>query len=359
MTLPSGGYPPGSITNPSGTGLSAHSQKTQDQWKAEQTGAMSGSYEGNYWSKMVSNMFGGFLGGLGQFIAELVLGIFGFAGSMLDLVGGFLGVRNDAEDAVAQAGEVSEGLTELTNRVEVLEGGTLTIRTYAFNATWAKPAGLYRLGVAVEGGGSAGRSGGTLAPNRGGLGGLSGGYQFQWFEEDAIASIGATVPVTVGAGGATPSQAGGVSRFGTHLASIPGVGAVLTIEGSQLSNSAAGPGGDGGNAGNANTGVVLSAGTAGGGSAFASGGNGGAANGSAGGNGGNAVISPRTRGNGGSGGGGGGTSDFANGGKGGNGGYPSGGGGGGGSRSAAFTSEGAGGTAADGRVTTIEYTRGI
>lgn len=356
MTAPGATPPPGSYRVRSGEkwGQDKTDATIRNSLKAPVINAFSGAK-----TNFLELAFGGFVNGIAGLINALLGGIFGMAGGIVDLIGGFLGVRNDAEDAVAQAGEVSAGLTDLTNRVEVLEGGTLTVRTYAFNSTWAKPEGLYRLGVAVEGGGHAGRSGGTLAPNRGGLGGLSGGYQFQWFEEDAIAGIAATVAVTVGAGGATPSQAGGVSRFGSHLASIPGVGAVLTIEGSQLSNSAAGPGGDGGNAGNANSGVVLSAGVAGGGSAFASGGAGGAANGSPGQNGGNAVISPRTRGNGGSGGGGGGTSDFANGGKGGNGGYPSGGGGGGGSRSAAFTSEGAGGLAADGRVTTIEYTRGI
>ncbi|GGG03869.1 hypothetical protein GCM10007304_17510 [Rhodococcoides trifolii] len=308
---------------------------------------------------LLSNILGGFVNGIGGFIAQFFAGVFGLTGGFLDLVGGFIGVRNDAEDAVAQAGAVTADITELTNRVEALEGGTTTIRTYAFNSTWSRPPNLIELGVAVEGGGHSGRTGSTTRTGYGGDGGLSGGYRFQWFKGDTLTVVGATEDVVIGAGGATPSQAGGQSRFGNHIVSIPGIGAVLSIEGSTVSNSAAERGGSGGNGADGNTGIQLTGGQPGGSSAFGQGGTGGTTSGGTGGNGVNATISPLTRGNGGSGGGGGGTGVFGiNGGRGGNGAYPSGGGGGGGGRSAFGTSDGPGGIASDGRVTIIEITSG-
>lgn len=265
------------------------------------------------------------------------------------------------DEQVTQAGEITDDLTDLENRVELLEGGAVTVRTYAFNSIWTKPPGLIRLGVAVEGGGHAGRSGSTVTAFIGGLGGLSGGYRFQWFELAAIENdLGATEEVVIGGGGEIPSQLGGVSRFGNHVLSVPGIGAVLSVEGAVVSNSATERGGDGGNGTNGMVEMSPTGGEAGGSSAFAAGGAGGSTAGTrAGGNGQDAVISPVARGNGGGGGGGGGTQLAGTvGGKGGNGGYPSGPGGGGGARGHGVgSSDGAGGLGADGRVTLIEYTK--
>ncbi|MBY4212914.1 hypothetical protein HQO42_15095 [Rhodococcus fascians] len=285
------------------------------------------------------NLFGGLFAGIAQSIAQMNMVI---------------------DEQVTQAGEITDNLTSLENRIEVLEGGAVTVRTYAFNEVWTKPEGLIRLGVSVEGGGDSGRTGSTVAANIGGTGGMSGGYRFEWFEKAAIDNdIAATEQITIGAGGNIPSQLGGVSKFGDHVTSVPGVGAILSVEGAVTSNSVAGPGGHGGNGVNGNTGVALTGGEPGGGSAFGAGGAGGSTAGTrAGGNGADATISPTARGNGGSGGGGGGTGAAGSqAGKGGDGGFPSGAGGGGGGRSALTTTDGPGGLGADGRVILIEYTR--
>ena len=266
------------------------------------------------------------------------------------------------DEQITQAGEITDDLTNLENRVELLEGGAVTVRTYFYNELWTKPPGLIRLGVAVEGGGHAGRTGSTISAHEGGTGGLSGGYRFQWFELAAIENdLAATEPVVIGGGGSIPSQLGGVSKFGEHVVSVPGIGAVLSVEGAVVSNSATARGGNGGN-GTDGSGTFPNplGGEAGGSSAFAAGGAGGSTAGTrAGGNGQDAVISPVARGNGGGGGGGGGAQLAGSvGGKGGDGGFPAGPGGGGGGRGHGVGSaDGPGGLAADGRVTLIEYTR--
>ncbi|WP_052056370.1 hypothetical protein [Rhodococcoides fascians] len=299
--------------------------------------------------------------GLKQQISGFGLAQNGFGGLFAGIAQSLAQMNMVIDEQVTQAGEITENLTDLTNRVELLEGGAITVRTYAFNTVWTRPPGLIRLGVAVECGGSAGRTGSTVAANIGGTGGMSGGYRFQWFELASIESgdIPETVEVTVGGGGDIPSQLGGISRFGDLVIGVPGVGAVVSTEGAVISTSAAGWGGKGGNGVNGNTGVALSGGEAGEGSAFGTGGAGGSTAGTrAGGNGSDAVLSPSTRGNGGSGGGGGGTGTAGSqAGKGGDGGFPAGAGGGGGGRSALTTTDGPGGLGGDGRVTVLEYTK--
>lgn len=304
--------------------------------------------------------------GLKQQIKGFGLAQTGFGGLFAGIAEWLGSLNAIVDEQVTQAGEITEGLTDLENRVELLEGGAVTVRTYVANSVWTKPPNLIRLGVAVEGGGHAGRTGSTSQAYIGGTGGLSGGYRFQWFELAAIENdIAESVAISVGGGGEIPSQLGGVSRFGDHLASVPGVGAVLSVEGSVVSNSACERGGQGGRGSNGNISPppLLEPGEAGGSSAFAAGGAGGAAGGSAaqnaGGDGQDAVLSPVARGNGGGGGGGGGVqANGAVGGKGGNGGYPAGPGGGGGARGTGIgSSDGAGGLGADGRVTVIEYTK--
>lgn len=300
-------------------------------------------------NKIRGNALGGFAGAQS-----------GFGALFADIAGWIANFNAVLDEQVTNAGEITEGLTDLENRVELLEGGAVTVRTYAFNSVWTKPPGLIRLGVAVEGGGHAGRSGSTVTAFTGGTGGLSGGYRYQWFELASIENdIGATEEIVIGGGGEIPSQLGGVSRFGTHLLSVAGIGAVLSVEGAVVSNSASERGGNGG-LGTDGGGRLPSGGEAGGSSAFAAGGAGGSTGGTrAGSNGQDAVISPVARGNGGGGGGGGGAQLAGSvGGKGGDGGFPAGPGGGGGARGHGIgSSDGAGGLGADGRVTVIEYTR--
>lgn len=259
MTLPSGGYPPGSITNPSGTGLSAHSQKTQAQWKAEQTGAVSGSYEGNYWSNMVGNMFGGFGNGIAGLVAQLVLGMFGVVGGVLDFVGGILGIKNRTEEVAEQAGSVIGDVAELEVRVTALEGGG-SRTVYSSNGTWTNP-GTGVVGVGVFNGGEAGVNGAVGNPGRGGI---DGSYLYREYNCKDLPS---SIAITVGAGGATNGQDGGQSSFGTYVVPTSGApGSILTPQGAVASSSAPGSGGNGGanqvngNAGNPGESSALAAG---------------------------------------------------------------------------------------------------
>ncbi|WP_052493315.1 hypothetical protein [Rhodococcus sp. MEB064] len=320
MTLPSGGYPPGSITNPSGTGLSAHSQKTQAQWKAEQTGGVKNSFEGNFWANMIGNMFGGFLNGITGFIGAFVQGAFGIVGGFLDLVGGILGVKNRTEEVAEQAGSVIGDVDELKVRVTALEGGG-TRTVYSANATWTNP-GKGTVGIGAFNGGEAGVNGAVVNPGRGGV---DGSYSYREFN---CADLPATVAITIGAGGASNGQDGGQTSFGTFVRPTSGApGSILTPQGAVASSSAPGAGGDGGNNQvNGNNGYT------GGSTALASGGLGGRTNAGYNGSAGASVPLESDIPCGGGGGGGGAYRGdiFTNAGHGGAGGAPGGGGGGGG-----------------------------
>ncbi|WP_285189964.1 glycine-rich domain-containing protein [Rhodococcus sp. MEB041] len=239
MTLPSGGYPPGSITNPSGTGLSAHSQKTQAQWKAEQTGGVKNSFEGNYWANMISNMFGGFLNGILGFISQFFGAVFGGGGGggggFLDLVGGFLGIKND----VQQVREVE--VPRLDNRIDELAGGVQQY-TFGTTGTFTKPAGATRIVVTLVGGGAGGSRYTRQAQPGGGCGGWTKWYEF--LASEVPASL--TVTVGAGSGGGTSDgqlgYPGGDTKFGDLLTAgggrclasgpQPGYGTELYYDGS-------------------------------------------------------------------------------------------------------------------------------
>lgn len=124
--------------------------------------------------------------------------------------------------------------------------------------TWNKPAsGNMALVQIWGGGGSGGRPSGT----GGGGGGGGGAYVEAWIK---LSTLGATVAVTVGAGGAartaTPQdgQAGGNSVFGTLTAYGGGGGA---------NNADTGEGGGGGGGGSEGAGVSATVGTGGAGGA--------------------------------------------------------------------------------------------
>lgn len=99
------------------------------------------------------------------------------------------------------------------------------IRTYTASTTWSKPTGLKFVIVEVQGGGGGG-GGSNTTNNVVGSGGGGGGYSFK---KVAVASLGATETVTIGAAGAAGTStgnggAGGNSSFGAHAVGNGGGG---------------------------------------------------------------------------------------------------------------------------------------
>jgi hypothetical protein len=126
----------------------------------------------------------------------------------------------------------------LVPTVALIKAGTNPIIRKYLNAdspaTWTKPTGLKYLMVELVGGGGGG--GGADVAGGGAGGGGGGGYSRKII---AVASLGSTETVTIGAGGLGAGSGGqggtgGTSSFGSHL-------------------SATGGGGGGGNLNNANT----------------------------------------------------------------------------------------------------------
>lgn len=167
------------------------------------------------------------------------------------------------------------------------------VNVYTAGATWSKPAGLKYAVVEVIGGGGGGAGGGATN-NTGGGGGGGGGYSKKTI---AVATLGATETVTIGAAGAAGASGnndggvGGTSSFGAHATATGGSPGLA-----QGSGSTGGAGGTGGS-GNLNTagsggGAGNSSGTSGvpsgaGGSSFYGGGGKGTASEAAGATGGN------------------------------------------------------------------------
>lgn len=264
---------------------------------------------------------------------------------------GYVAVGNKAEDGwelVAPA----EGLTAYdkdTNAAVIYQGSawsgagsTTDYQAFEASGTWTKPSNLSassRVLVEEWDGGGGGGSGSSAG------GGGGGAYRFAWF---LASELGATEPVTVGAGGAI-TAAGGPSSFGAHLGGLGGGG-----YGGNASNGSGGggggltgPGGNGGSATVGGTGGLpdVKAGTDGttaasaGGTGKFGGGGAGSGSGAVGGRaGGNAID--------GGGGGGNGTSTGGNGGNGGS----SIRGGGGGAGAGAGAGGGTGGTSIHGGV---------
>jgi hypothetical protein len=127
-----------------------------------------------------------------------------------------------------------------------------TAEVFTASGTWTKPAGLpddTPVYVEAWGGGGGGRS----ASNNAGGGG--GAYAARWFR---AGDLGATVTVTIGAGGAAQT-AGGNTTFGTFLTAFGGGGHTGGATGAGGGETSAGagdvPGLPGGGAGTAAFGV--------------------------------------------------------------------------------------------------------
>jgi hypothetical protein len=295
------------------------------------------------------------------------------------------------EQSGAVTGQVPQWDGSAWSPATISGGGTpaqIDIYDVAGSYTWTKPAGARTIELIIIGGGCGGGSGrrGAAGTQRGGGGGGSGGC-FVHVTLPA-SQFGATVPVTVGAGGAGGASVttddtngnlglpGGDSSFGSILAdnvtggapggtTSGGNGAVAESAGTVVgraggaggsgaagnaaSNSGSGPGCGGGGAGISTANAVFAGGN---GCQWrlvgtASGGAGGSSGGGNGNNGASTFLS-------GAGGGGGGSGLGVPGGNGGNGGKP-GGGGGGGAASENGQPSGAGGNGGDGAVYVITY----
>lgn len=158
--------------------------------------------------------------------------------------------ENDALAGGSTFGTPSSTNKFITQDYNSSATGLPVVRTYlnaASPATWTKPAGLKYVVVEVQAGGGGG--GGLEAPASGnekrGGGGGSGGYSKKLI---AVASLGATETVTIGAAGTAGSSgnggAGGNSSFGTHATTTGGAGGV----GSSSGSGSIGAGGAGGTA---------------------------------------------------------------------------------------------------------------
>jgi hypothetical protein len=169
------------------------------------------------------------------------------------------------DPAVAPKSYVDSAIaTEVTNRNAAITAATSSItagskaanrQVFTASGTWTKPTGFGANAVVfIEvwgGGGSGGRYGSSAQYAAGGGGG---GYSFRWVP---LSSLGATVAVTVGAGGAaisglTDGAAGGTSSFGTWVSAYGGAGGMCP---SYSGSSGGGGGGPLGPAGTEPSGV--------------------------------------------------------------------------------------------------------
>lgn len=132
-----------------------------------------------------------------------------------------------------------------------------TVQTFTGSGTYTKPPGAKWIRVVAVGGGGGGGSGSLQASGAAGTGGSGGGGAVNVAAQFDAASIGATVTVTIGAGGtagtavttsAGPGVAGSIgndSSFGTFVAYAGGGGAGGVSGAVRSGGSGAGTAGDG------------------------------------------------------------------------------------------------------------------
>jgi hypothetical protein len=123
--------------------------------------------------------------------------------------------------------------------------GTTVVRSYTPGSyTWTKPTGLVQVEIEIWGACGSG----AASSNSGAAGASGGGGTAYGKKVVAVASLGATETVTVGAGGAGVSasggtnvagNAGGTTSFGSHV-SITGGGAGAASSASPIAGGAAG-----------------------------------------------------------------------------------------------------------------------
>lgn len=316
--------------------------------RAEADQAM-GSARGN----MITNLFGGLIGGIAQFISTFFSGVFGGGGGgLIDLIGGFLGVKNKVNDVA------DVQIPRLDNKIDNLDlGGGATAQRAFFGSpgTWIKPEGMTRFVIDAIGPGCGGRR------YSGSAGAYEGGFVGGWSRVELLGSeMPSTVTVNPGAAGAgatsdgglgspgTPTEVVGVISAGSGTPDGPGYGN-RTDELPSLQTMRGGRGGRTISGG----GTVVS--TSGSNGSFSQGGAGGSPTGSGADGGSGLPPNPSTLiGIGSCGGGGANKSGTGSGGRGGDGGFPGGGGGtGGGFATFGFT--GNGGNGANGAVWITSY----
>ncbi|MBS4103277.1 glycine-rich domain-containing protein [Tsukamurella paurometabola] len=314
------------------------------------------------------SLFDTFLGGLGNSAGTGAGGSTGvpLVDDALDWVGSLFGKAQTAQTTATQTQQTVQTQAITT---ALPNGLTRVRRQYNASTTWtpsAIPSGCterVKTAAAAYGGGYGGSRPkiGSTSDGLGGLGGKGGGYAYGEWDP---ATVGSSVSLVVGLGGSgatsndSTGSAGGISKFGTLLETVPGIGTILTPQGFIGAASNPGRGGDGGITINGESSYIANPGTDGEPSAKAAGGargtskSGSARNGGAGAN---AASDDIATSGGGGGGGGHSTQDAGvQGGTGGNGGFPGGGGGGGGGNGGSG-STGNGGNGGNGTVITDEY----
>lgn len=147
-------------------------------------------------------------------------------------------------DDVSDAAVTGKIVRATGTALPALSGANLTsireVQTFTSSGTWTKPSFGTRAFVQVWGAGGAG-GGKTTAANNSGGGGGGGAYSEGWF---ALSALGATVTVTIGAGGVGVSGSnggvGGNTTFGSHITAYGGGGGGVDV------GSGSGSGGGGG-----------------------------------------------------------------------------------------------------------------